>query len=57
MSGVDLTTVKEIMRHKSIEMTLRYSHLSPEHKQSAIAALESALSPRREKKERKPKVA
>ena len=57
MSGVDLPTVKDIMRHKSIEMTLRYSHLSPEHKKSAIATLESALTPRKEKREKKPKVA
>ena len=46
MAGVDLATVREIMRHKSIEMTLRYSHLSPEHKQSAIEALNSALTPK-----------
>jgi site-specific recombinase XerD len=44
MAGVDLATVREIMRHKSIEMTLRYSHLSPEHKQSAVETLESALT-------------
>jgi hypothetical protein len=36
MSGVDLATVKEIMRHKTIEMTLRYAHLSPEHKNLRI---------------------
>jgi integrase len=57
MSGVDLATVKEIMRHKTIEMTLRYAHLSPEHKKSAIAALESALTPKKEKKENKAKIA
>jgi hypothetical protein len=57
MSGVDLTTVKEIMRHKTIEMTLCYAHLSPEHKKSAIAALESALTLKKEKKEKKAKIA
>jgi site-specific recombinase XerD len=46
MAGVDLATVREIMRHKSIEMTLRYSHLSPEHKKSAVETLESALTPK-----------
>jgi integrase len=48
MAGVDLVTVKEILRHKSIEMTMRYSHLSPEHKKSAVQALEMALTPKAE---------
>jgi integrase len=44
MAGVDLATVKEILRHKSISMTLRYTHLSPDHKQSAVEALSKALT-------------
>ena len=44
MAGVDLMTVKEILRHKSIEMTDRYAHLSPGHMKSAVDALESALT-------------
>jgi integrase len=40
MSGVDLPTVKELMGHKNITMTLRYSHLSSEHKRSAVGKLE-----------------
>jgi len=39
MSGVDLNTVREFMGHKSLEMTLRYSHLSPDHKQRAVDVL------------------
>jgi len=39
MSGVDLNTVRELMGHKSIEMTLRYSHLSPDHKRRAVDIL------------------
>ncbi len=31
MSGVDLYTVQELMRHHSPRMTKRYAHLSPEH--------------------------
>ena len=39
MSGVDLLTVTELMGHKTMEMTLRYAHLSPEHKHDAVEAL------------------
>ena len=39
MSGVDLLTVKELLGHKSINMTLRYSHLSPDHKRNAVDLL------------------
>lgn len=40
MAGVDLPTVKELMGHKDITMTLRYTHLSSDHKQRAVRALE-----------------
>jgi integrase len=49
MAGVDLATVKEILRHKSISMTLGYAHLLPDHKQSAVEALSKALSAESEK--------
>ena len=52
MAGVDLRTVQEILRHKSILMTQRYAHLSPAHKKSAVDALENALSGSVEKSEK-----
>lgn len=39
MNWVDLLAVKEILGHKSIDMTLRYSHLSSSHKQKAVEIL------------------
>ena len=39
MKGVDLRTVQELLGHKTLEMTLRYSHLAPEHKQKAVDKL------------------
>jgi hypothetical protein len=41
MAGVDIRTVQELLGHKTIAMTLRYSHLSPDHKRKAMEALES----------------
>jgi site-specific recombinase XerD len=40
MAGADLTTVKELLGHKSLTMTMRYSHLSPSHKLSAVKLLD-----------------
>jgi site-specific recombinase XerD len=39
MKGVDLRTVQEVMGHKDITMTLRYSHLSPAHTMAAVQKL------------------
>ena len=39
MKGVDLATVQELLGHKSIIMTKRYSHPTPEHKKKAVESL------------------
>ncbi|MQY58388.1 MAG: tyrosine-type recombinase/integrase [Clostridia bacterium] len=43
MAGVNLKTVQELLGHKSFEITLRYAHLSPEHKKAALDVLGKRL--------------
>ena len=40
MAGVDLRTVQELMGHKTIAMTVRYSHLVPKHTLAEVERLE-----------------
>lgn len=48
MAGVDLLTIKELMRHKTMTMTLRYAHLSPDHTRSAIDKLDFRISKKKQ---------
>jgi len=43
MAGVDITTLKELLGHKTLEMTLRYAHLSPGHKVKAVGVLDEKV--------------
>ncbi|HPR64849.1 MAG TPA: site-specific integrase [Thermoanaerobaculia bacterium] len=44
MSGVDIATVKDLLGHKTLEMTLRYAHLAPSHKINAVTILDNRLN-------------
>ena len=41
MAGVDITTVSRLLGHKSLKMTLRYSHLSPAHNIEAVRKMDA----------------
>jgi integrase len=43
LQGEPILTIKELLGHKSLEMTLRYAHLVPDQKREAVARMERAL--------------
>jgi len=44
MAGVDITTVKDLLGHKTLTMTLRYAHLASGHVRNAVNILDSAIN-------------
>jgi integrase len=44
MGGVSLLAIGMILGHKPASMTKRYSHLSPEHLQGAVAVIDRAMN-------------
>ncbi len=46
LQGNTLLTIKELMGHKTLEMTIRYAHLMPDEKKRATLDLEKAFNKR-----------
>ncbi len=44
MGGASIRTIQELMGHKDIKMTLRYSHLSQAHLKNAVDSLDNTLN-------------
>jgi integrase len=45
MRGVALKAVQELLGHATIEMTMRYAHLSPDVKRDAVQLLDAPVAP------------
>ena len=44
MAGVDIITVQQLLGHKTLRMTMRYSHPTPEHKKAAVKILDGVTT-------------
>lgn len=49
MANVPLMTIKELMRHSDIKMTMRYAHLSPAYRNAAVNVLDAIYAAAPEK--------
>ena len=50
VGGSSILTIKELLGHKTLAMTERYSHLIPDMKKQAVLALEESFNESRNKK-------
>jgi site-specific recombinase XerD len=46
MAGASIKEIQEAAGHKTITMSARYSHLSPEHQLSVVERIAGASQPR-----------
>lgn len=44
MAGIDITTIKELLGHKTLTMTLRYAYLATSHKIKAVDILDATIN-------------
>ena len=45
MAGVPLAAVMELMGHRTIQMTMRYAHLAPDHQRANVERLMQYVAP------------
>jgi site-specific recombinase XerD len=48
MRGVYIRALQELLGHKTLAMTQRYSHLAPEQLQNAVKLLDGVIGEKRE---------
>jgi hypothetical protein len=45
MNGVHIVTVKDLLGHKTLAMTMKYAHLAPDLLKPAIEILSKVMAP------------
>ncbi|MGH9254241.1 MAG: tyrosine-type recombinase/integrase [Vicinamibacterales bacterium] len=54
MSGADVRTVAELLRHRTLAMVMRYAHLAPDFRMDAVQRMQKKFNvPRRTRSDRK----
>lgn len=48
LQGETIQTISELLGHSSLQMTMRYAHLSPDHRKKAIQKFEQGLAEKQE---------